>query len=64
VIITVISIIHLSSSPFIPNLKCITWNFDGSNFVEEDTKDEDLEKMRFENGETIPNPESYFGKYY
>jgi hypothetical protein len=55
--VTVISISHLSSPPLIPNVKCIAWNFDGSNFVK---WKKDLEKLRFENGDTIPNVESYF----
>jgi hypothetical protein len=38
-------------------VKCIAWNFDGSNFVE---KYDDLKRLRFKNGDTIPNVESYF----
>jgi hypothetical protein len=38
-------------------VRCIAWNFDGSNFVE---GWEDLEKLRFENGDVIPDPENYF----
>jgi hypothetical protein len=45
-------------------LKCITWNFDGSNFVSDRDKDEDLKMLRFENGDVIPNIESYFIKKY
>jgi hypothetical protein len=60
VTITLISISHLSSPPAIPNVKCIAWNFDGSNVVEEDDKKEDLNRLRFENGDIIPNIESYF----
>jgi hypothetical protein len=41
-------------------VKCIAWNFDGSNFVELFDKDDDLKKLRFENGDTIPDVESYF----
>jgi hypothetical protein len=41
-------------------VKCIAWNFDGSNFVSRGDKKEDLEKLRFENGNVIPNVESYF----
>jgi hypothetical protein len=37
-------------------VKCIAWNFDVSNFV----IDKDLEKLRFENGDIIPDVESYF----
>jgi hypothetical protein len=59
-IVTVISISHLSSPPLIPNVKCIAWNFDGSNFVWWNDKDEALKKLRFENGDNIPNVESYF----
>jgi hypothetical protein len=39
-------------------MKCIGWNFDGSNFVKWD--DKDLKSLRFENGDTIPDMESYF----
>jgi hypothetical protein len=41
-------------------VKCIAWNFDGSNFVSYGDKDEALKKLRFENGDTVPNVESYF----
>jgi hypothetical protein len=41
-------------------VKCIAWNFDGSNIVECDGKKEDLNELRFENGDIIPNVESYF----
>jgi hypothetical protein len=59
--LTVISISHLSSSSLKPDLKCIAWNFDGSNSVDWfNDKDEDLKRLRFENGDTIPNVESYF----
>jgi hypothetical protein len=37
-------------------VKCIAWNSDGSNFV----SDEEMKKLRFENGEVISNVESYF----
>jgi hypothetical protein len=40
-------------------VKCIAWNFNGSNFVELD-RDSDLKKLKFENGDTIPNVRSYF----
>jgi hypothetical protein len=59
-IVTVISISHLSSPPLIPNVKCIAWNFDGSNIVSYGDEDEALKKLRFENEDTIPNIESYF----
>jgi hypothetical protein len=60
VTITLISISHLSSPPAIPNVKCIAWNFDGSNIVRDDDENEDLKKLRFENGDVIPNMDSYF----
>jgi hypothetical protein len=41
-------------------MKCIAWNFDGSNFVGDDDRDENLNRLRFENGDIIPNLESYF----
>jgi hypothetical protein len=41
-------------------VKCIAWNFDGSNFVSKGDKKEDLERLRFENGDVIPDVESYF----
>jgi hypothetical protein len=59
-VVTVISISHLSSPPAIPNVKCIAWNFEGSNFVSGKDKDETLKKLRFENGDSIPDVESYF----
>jgi hypothetical protein len=58
--VTVISISQLSSLPSIPNVKCIAWNFDGSNFVSREDKKEDLKRFRFENGNVIPNVECYF----
>jgi hypothetical protein len=60
VTITIISISHLSSPPAIPNVECIAWNFDGSNVVRWNDKKEDLNQLRFENGDIIPNVESYF----
>jgi hypothetical protein len=48
-IVTVVSISHLSSPPLIPNVKCIAWNFDGSNFVSEENEANDLKKLRFSN---------------
>jgi hypothetical protein len=62
VTITIISTSHLSSPPAIPNVKCIAWNFDGSSFVEKYSiiEKEDLNRLRFENGDIIPNVESYF----
>jgi hypothetical protein len=41
-------------------VKCIAWNFDGSNAVDQNDKNKDLNKLRFENGDIIPNVESYF----
>jgi hypothetical protein len=38
-------------------VKCISYNFDGSNTGDEY---EDLERLRFENGDIIPNVKSYF----
>jgi hypothetical protein len=50
-----------------PNVKCIAWNFDGSNFVKVRHWKYRyiLEKLRFENGDIIPNVGSYFddGEY-
>jgi hypothetical protein len=43
-----------------PNLKCIAWNFDGSIFVSDEDKKEDLKRLRFENGDVIPDVKSYF----
>jgi hypothetical protein len=40
-----------------PNVKCIAWNFDGSNMYD---KDNDLNKLKYENGHIIPNVGSYF----
>jgi hypothetical protein len=41
-------------------VKCITWNFDGSYFVSDEEKKKDLKKLRFENGDAIPDVYSYF----
>jgi hypothetical protein len=38
-------------------VKCIAWNFDGSNVVGGYDKKEDLNQLRFENGDIIPNME-------
>jgi hypothetical protein len=59
-VVTVISISHLSSPPLIPTVKCIAWNIDGSNFVSMGDKKEDLKRLRFENGDVISDLESYF----
>jgi hypothetical protein len=56
----VISISHLSSPPLVLNVKCIAWNFDGSNFVTNEDEKEDLKRLRFENGDIITDVESYF----
>jgi hypothetical protein len=45
-------------------VKCITWNFDGFNIVRFGDKEEDLERLRFENGDVIPDVESYFDNVY
>jgi hypothetical protein len=58
--VTVISISHLSSLPSVPNVKCIAWNFDGSNFVSNVDKKEDLKRLKFENQNIIPDVENYF----
>jgi hypothetical protein len=44
----------------VPNVKCIAWNFDGSNFVSNGDTKEELNILRFENGDAIPDVESYF----
>jgi hypothetical protein len=59
VTITVISVSHLSSPPLIPNVKCIAYNFNGSNM----SKNQNLEKLRFEDGDVIPDVESYFAMF-
>jgi hypothetical protein len=41
-------------------VKCIAWNFDGSNFVSWEDMNKDLKRLRFENGDIIPDVESYF----
>jgi hypothetical protein len=38
-------------------VKCIAWNFDGSNVA---YWDYELNKLRFENRQIIPNVEIYF----
>jgi hypothetical protein len=60
VAITLISISYLSFPPTIPNVKCIAWNFDESNVIGIDDMNEDLNQLRFENGDIIPNVKSYF----
>jgi hypothetical protein len=41
-------------------VKCIAWNFDGSNIITDKDKDKDLKELRFENGDIIQNIEGYF----
>jgi hypothetical protein len=41
-------------------VKYTAWNFDGSNFVSWDDKKGDLKRLRFENGDAIPDVESFF----
>jgi hypothetical protein len=41
-------------------VKFIAWNFNGSNFVSKDDKKEDLKRLGFQNGDIIPDVESYF----
>jgi hypothetical protein len=41
-------------------VKCIAWNFDGSNCVDYYDENDDLKKLKFENGDIIPNVENYF----
>jgi hypothetical protein len=59
-VVTVIGISHLSSPPVTPNVKCIAYNFDGSNFVGYYDRNDDLKKLRFENGDIILDVKSYF----
>jgi hypothetical protein len=62
---TLIRVSRLFSPPLIPNTKCIAWNFDGSNFVQLSDRSVDLLRLRFENGDIIPNVvESYFTRKY
>jgi hypothetical protein len=53
-VVTVISISSIDT-------KC-EMHFDGSNFIT--NKDEDLKKLRFKNGDIIPNIEDYFTERY
>jgi hypothetical protein len=41
-------------------VKCIAWNFDGSNFVSWEDKKEELKRLIFENGDVIPDVKRYF----
>jgi hypothetical protein len=47
-----------------PDVNCIAWNFDGSNFVDRDDKKDDLKKLRFENENAIPDVNSYFSEFF
>jgi hypothetical protein len=40
-------------------MKCIAWYFDGSNIVNQDDRKDDLKKLKFENGDVIPDVKSY-----
>jgi hypothetical protein len=51
--VTVVSISHFYSPLFVPNVECIVWNFDGSNF-------DDLGRLTFKNGDAVPDVENYF----
>jgi hypothetical protein len=62
--VTVINISNFASPPLISNVKCIAWNFNGSNFASDEDKDDKLKKLRFENDDSIPDVESYFIKEY
>jgi hypothetical protein len=49
-------------------VKCIAWNFNGFNFAKSKLENfncnkKDLKKLRFENGDIIPDVENYFTKY-
>jgi hypothetical protein len=41
-------------------VKCVAWNFDGSNYVGWDEKKKNFKKLSFENRDSIPNIEIYF----
>jgi hypothetical protein len=41
-------------------VKYIAWNFDGFNFVSKKDKKNDLKRLRFKNGDVIPDVENYF----
>jgi hypothetical protein len=51
---------HPSSLPSVTNVKCIVWNIDGFNFVSYEDEKENLKRLRFKNGDIIPDVESYF----
>jgi hypothetical protein len=57
--VDLLNISHFCLPPVIPNVRCIAYNFDGSNMG---FKDEDLETLRFENGDVIQCIEDYFVK--
>jgi hypothetical protein len=41
-------------------VKCFAWKFDRSKFVRSGDKKEELKRVRLENGDIIPDVESYF----
>jgi hypothetical protein len=41
-------------------VKSFACNIDGSNFVSDEDENEDLKRLRFENGDIIPDVGSYF----
>jgi hypothetical protein len=41
-------------------VKCSAWEFDESNFVRERHYEDDLERLKFEDGDTILDVKSYF----
>jgi hypothetical protein len=41
-------------------VKYIGWNFDRLNFVSCGDKKDNLKRLKFENGDVIPDVESYF----
>jgi hypothetical protein len=55
VTITLLRISTLSFPPLLPNIRCIGYNFDGSNVDKYD-----MSKLRYEDGGEIPNIEDYF----
>jgi hypothetical protein len=56
--------IYIFYPPLIPNVKCIALNLDRPNMMGYGAKDEDWNKLRFKNGDIIPNVESYFIEQY
>jgi hypothetical protein len=43
-----------------PDVKCIAWKFNGSNFVSYNDWKRELNKLRFENGKAVPEVWNYF----